>query len=170
FGVSSSGSVNFSFGSVFKVTLSSSGNTLSSFASNGSSPHAPLVLGSDGKLYGTTQGSGSHGSGTVFRMTTAGQLTRVAEFPDVFVHPNAGASPDTALVEGSPGVFYGTTPNGDNNTGSIFAVAGSAVSLLHTFSATDGNGFNADGSSPNELIKGSDGNLYGTAQYGGTFG
>jgi len=171
YGMSTDGNVNGSFGSAFKVTLSGSGNTLSSFASNGNSPHASLVLGSDGNLYGTTQESGTGGQGTVFRMTTGGQFTRLASFPGPFVMPQIGAFPDTALVEGSPGVFYGTTINGANNSGTIYvATSGGSLSLLYTFTATDGNGFNSDGSTPNGLVYGSDGNLYGTTSGGGTHG
>jgi uncharacterized repeat protein (TIGR03803 family) len=171
YGVSTDGNVNGSFGSEFKVTFSGSGNTLLSFASNGSSPHASLVLGSDGNLYGTTQESGTGGQGTVFRMTTGGQLTRLASFPGPFVTPKIGAFPDTALVEGNPGVFYGTTINGANNSGTIYvATSGGSLSLLYTFSATDGNGFNSDGSTPNDLVYGSDGNLYGTTSGGGMHG
>jgi uncharacterized repeat protein (TIGR03803 family) len=171
YGMSTDGNVNGSFGSAFKVTLSGSGNTLSSFASNGNSPHASLVLGSDGNLYGTTQESGTGGQGTVFRMTTGGQFTRLASFPGPFVMPQIGAFPDTALVEGSPGVFYGTTINGANSRGTIYvATSGGSLSLLYTFSATDGNGFNNDGSMPNGMAYGSDGNLYGTTSGGGTHG
>jgi uncharacterized repeat protein (TIGR03803 family) len=171
YGVSTDGNVNSSSGSAFKVTLSGSGNTLSSFASNGSFPHASLVLGSDGSLYGTTEESGTGGQGTVFRMTTGGQFTRLASFPGPFVMPQIGAFPDTALVEGNPGVFYGTTINGANNSGTIYvATSAGSLSLLYTFSATDGNGLNSDGSTPNDLVYGSDGNLYGTTSGGGTHG
>ena len=184
------GTVNYPFGPVFgpdgnlygvadvsstafKVTLSGSGNTLSFFTAS-SSPHASLVVGSDGNFYGTTEESGTGAVGTTFRMTTGGQITRLASFPGPFVTPAIGAYPDTALVEGSPGVFYGTTINGANGHGTIYvATSGGSLSLLHTFTATDVNGYsgkNSDGTDPNELVKGRDGNLYGTAQHGGAFG
>ena len=40
----------------------------------------PLVEGSDGNFYGTTQGGGAFSSGTVFRVTPAGVLTVVHSF------------------------------------------------------------------------------------------
>ena len=156
----------------FKVTVGSS-NTLVVYPGTGTSPHASLVLGSDGNFYGTTEESGTGGDGTVFKMTTGGQITRLASFPGPFVTPAIGAYPDTALVEGSAGTFYGTTINGANGTGTIYRVTSAGtLTLFYTFTATTGTtiSVNSDGAGPNDLVYGSDGNLYGTTKSGGTYG
>jgi uncharacterized repeat protein (TIGR03803 family) len=47
--------------------------TLLSFdGANGELPYASLIQGINGDLYGTTYAGGSHGGGTVFKMTSSG--------------------------------------------------------------------------------------------------
>ena len=73
-------------GTVFKITPSGTLTTLYSFCSqngctDGANPSAALVQGTDGNLYGTTQGGGANvndcgfGCGTVFKITASGTLT-----------------------------------------------------------------------------------------------
>ncbi len=47
---------------------------------NGENPAAPLVQGSDGNLYGTTENGGTNGAGTVFKISTNGVLTTLYSF------------------------------------------------------------------------------------------
>jgi uncharacterized repeat protein (TIGR03803 family) len=77
----------------------------------------PLVEGSDGFLYGTTQFGGPVGSdyGTVFKISKTGAMTVLHEF----VGSRAGDSrnfPDgllpISLIQGADGNFYGTTLQG----------------------------------------------------------
>lgn len=74
------------------------------------------------------------------------------------------------LIQGSDGNFYGTTFQGgnDNSYGVIFKITPKGkLTDLHDFNAP-GSG---DGFSPVAgLVQGTDGNLYGTTQYGGTSG
>src|SRR5205823_4469717 len=79
--------------------------TLHSFSdSDGAYPYAGLVQGSDGNFYGTTQGGGTSGVGTVFQITPTGTLTTLYNFSG-----GDGAGPYAGLVQGSDGNFYGTT-------------------------------------------------------------
>ena len=73
-----------------------------------------MILGGDGNLYGTTVAGGVNDDGTVFKITTAGVLTKIYDF----VPPgyNTGGLGDedvfeyaSALIQGSDGNFYGTT-------------------------------------------------------------
>ena len=137
--------------------------TYTVLAKIGSSPDGyspnPVVLGTDGNFYGTTQEGGTSNDGTIFQLTPSGTLTTLYSFTG----GSDGYGPISPLVEGSDGNFYGTTSEGaaDSN-GTFFRITtGGTFTTLHTF-----NG-NTEGSSPDQLIKGSDGNFYGTSGGGG---
>jgi uncharacterized repeat protein (TIGR03803 family) len=74
------------FGTVFKITPSGSLTTLHSFCAedgcpDGEYPLAPLVQGTDGNFYGTTNNGGAHGNfGTIFKITAGGTLTTLYSF------------------------------------------------------------------------------------------
>ncbi len=150
-------------GTVFQLTADGVLNSLLSFVgSNGANPAGGLVEGNpDGALYGTTSSGGAWGYGTVFKITTGGTLTTLANFAET-----NGATPLGALIQGSDGNFYGTTEfGGDNNLGTIFEVTGDGtLTVIHSFSPADGDKPEAG------LLQGSDGYLYGTAWAGGSTG
>ena len=161
------------FGTVFKMTPAGVLTTLIEFtgagASNrGSSPYTPLVEGSDGNFYGTTISGGAHDDGTVFKMTPAGVLTTLAEFADAA--PSKGAYPQGALVEGDNTTFYGTTATGGaTGDGTIFSITPAGV--LTTLVEFTGKKAPNKGTYPKAaMVKGSDGNFYGTTGFGGTNG
>jgi uncharacterized repeat protein (TIGR03803 family) len=58
-------------GTVFKITPNGTETVLYSFAggADGATPVADLVMDASGNLYGTTQTGGTHGRGTVFKIT-----------------------------------------------------------------------------------------------------
>jgi uncharacterized repeat protein (TIGR03803 family) len=112
--------------------------TLFSFSgANGANPLA-LTQGRDGLLYGVTASGGTHGMGTVFRMSTGGELETLYDFsgPD-------GSDPN-GLTLASDGNFYGTAYNGGNfGLGILFKITtGGALTVLHHFSG------GVDGSHP----------------------
>jgi uncharacterized repeat protein (TIGR03803 family) len=152
-------------------------------------PAAGLLLASDGNFYGTTRfGSVSEAAttGTVFRLTPAGELTVIHRFApatgtnaDLNQINTNGASPETELIEGVDGDLYGVTAaGGPYGTGAVFKVAkdGTGFKVLHTFgedtdTETVGLIRTVDGAAPKgRLLQGADGLLYGTASVGGANG
>jgi uncharacterized repeat protein (TIGR03803 family) len=133
---------------------------------DGANPNS-IIQASDGNFYGTT---GHPAGGTIFKMTEAGQITVIYTFQ---VHPGTayfdqGYSPG-ALAEGNDGFLYGVASAGGPNAasaGTIFKISktGTGFQVLQTFctSCTTG-GF------PNNIVAGTDGNLYGTTTAGGFF-
>lgn len=116
---------------VFKISLRGRLTTLYTFCqqkncSDGFSPMAGLIQGSDGDFYGTTAYGGitrGHfcrvqvGCGTVFKITARGKLTTLHRFcAGGYPCPN-GWLPEANLVQSSDGSFYGSTVGGGNETG-----------------------------------------------------
>ena len=152
-------------GTIFKVTPEGVFTTLVEFA-GGETPLAALVQGSDGDFYGTTSDGDEDDHGTIFRMTPAGVLTTLLEFTGT-EGPNLGSSPEAALVQGSDGNFYGTTPGGGaNNKGTVFKMTPEgALTTLFEFGGSEA----ADvGATPRSaLVQGNGGDFYGTTYVGG---
>jgi uncharacterized repeat protein (TIGR03803 family) len=125
-----------------------------------------LVQGSDGYFYGTTSQGGINNFGTVFKISTSGVLTRLYSFGSVQntngYYPLDGANPQVALVQGTDGYFYGTTPyGGTNGDGTVFKINSTGV-LTSLYSFTGGG----DGFDPNAaLVQGNDGYFYGTTAF-----
>jgi uncharacterized repeat protein (TIGR03803 family) len=151
-------------GTIFK--LDADGTTLTTLhdfvGAAGGSPHAALIQGADGNLYGTTFFGGS-GYGTVFKLDTGGvTFTTLHSFSSF-----DGANPYAGVVQGTDGKLYGTTnAGGAGSVGTIFSVGadGTAFSTLHHFANTDGAYPHAG------LVQATDGNLYGATTVGGASG
>jgi uncharacterized repeat protein (TIGR03803 family) len=155
-------------GTVFSINPDGSDFTvLKTFASTsqGENP-AGLTVGSDGAIYGVTEGGGSSGFGTVFAMNPDSSEFRVLRS---FLSTGAdGRVPVAPLIEGSDGALYGsTTFGGGAAAGTLFKIGkdGSAYTILHRFTN------NASGSNVTaRLLEGADGRLYGTAVFAGPQG
>ena len=150
-------------GTVFRMASDGTMAVLYAFTggSDGASPSAGLIQGTDGHLYGTTERGGTADAGTVFRMTLAGSFTVLHRFAYT-----DGANPGP-LVLGSDGNLYGTTRNGgDFSAGTIFTMTpAGTVTVLHSFTG------GADGGSPRPgLIQATDLSLHGTTDTGGALG
>src|ERR1017187_4426455 len=164
------------YGTVFKISTSGALTTLYSFTggNDGRARVARLVQCNDGFFYGITGGGGDthlnygYGFGTVFKISTNGTLTTLYSFTGGL----DGASPEAALVQGSDGYFYGTTPNGAKGYGTVFKISpnGTFTSLYVFGSIKDPNGNPVDGADPTSaLVPGSDGFFYGTTYGGGNY-
>ncbi|MGB8010020.1 MAG: choice-of-anchor tandem repeat GloVer-containing protein [Terriglobales bacterium] len=171
-------------GTVFKLSLSQDGvwteTILYTFngSSDGAFPAGGLILDSAGNLYGTTTGT----TGTVFRLTPAGEHTVLYAFCSL---PDCadGTNPNGGLVRDAAGNLYGTTSLGGNpalceeGCGTVYKVdpAGNET-VLYSFCAVANC---ADGSFPigggvafpeDGLVLDAAGNLYGTTPTGGNAG
>ena len=153
-------------GTIFRINLSGTLTTLYTFCSLGScadgqSPYAGLIQATDGNFYGTTYEGGEYGYGTVFKITPNAVLITLHSF-----YPTVdGANPESWLVEGTDGNFYGTTYDGSREGhGIVFKMTPSGtLTVLHNFNA------GSDGAEPVAgLVQASDGNFYGTTVFGGT--
>lgn len=165
YGTTASGGGVVNAGTVFRITSDQDYLLLHSFSSNGEVPAGPLVQGPDGMLYGTTVGGGANGQGAVFKVGT--DATGYQRLHSFSAASDGLSAPRGGLVLADDGKLYGTA-------GGIFRIdpdTGQMTRLLSTAQVNSVLGVNIV-NSPNVptlsgLIQGSDGDLYGTASFGG---
>jgi uncharacterized repeat protein (TIGR03803 family) len=180
YGTSSSGCGADGAGTAFEMSSGGTIKILHAFGSPGYdganlAGFGALVQASDSAFYGTTVGGGAFDLGTIFRVTPAGAYADLYSFcqggaslgcPD-------GSTPFGGLVQASDGNLYGTTSGCCNGStpGTIFklpptSVPDAALKTIYTFCSGC-----PDGEFPYAgLVQGTDGNLYGTTNQGGTSG
>jgi uncharacterized repeat protein (TIGR03803 family) len=146
-------------GTVYEFTAAGQEKVLYSFNGfpDGYNPNAPLVMDSQGNLYGTTFKGGPKYAGTVFQVTPAGVETILHDF---VANSTDGQYPYAGLVMDSEGNLYGTTGyGGASGFGTVFEItAAGNEEILYSF-----KGGEHDGQLPEaSLILDSAGNLYGT--------
>lgn len=137
-------------------------------------PFARLLLGSNGKLYGTTSGGGSSNSGTVFELsrTSAGWTATVLYS---FRGESDGFAPAGGLIQDAKGNLYGTASGGGDlfcdttGCGTVFELSpangGWSFQVLYTFVGGQNDGDLPSG----DLVFDRVGNLYGATIHGGEF-
>jgi uncharacterized repeat protein (TIGR03803 family) len=182
----------FGFGTVFKLSPDRSGYRESVIyrfkgvaAGDGANPYSLLIADGAGALYGSTANGGStsfgeQGGGVVFKLTPAGGgYTESVLYRFQGGTNNDGATPVASLLFDGVGDLYGTTELGGSllagdrgqGGGAVFKLtptqSGYAESIPYEFQGPA----NGDGYFPQcALIADRDGNLYGTASYGGSGG
>ena len=155
--------VNIGCGVVFQLSQSGQETVLHSFTdkTDGKSP-AGLVADGTGNFYGTTYDGGSNQDGAIFKVNTSGEFTVLYSF-------TGGADsgdPAGGLVRDRAGNLYGTTYGvgiGLGGCGIVYKLdtAGN-FTVLYTFTC------GTDGQYPGGMVMDAKGNLYGTAEGGGT--
>jgi uncharacterized repeat protein (TIGR03803 family) len=164
YGTTQNGGI-FARGSVFSLTPDGSGGftylLLHSFAGpDGAAPQHGLVFGADGNIYGTTHAGGASDFGTLFRVGTAGEFTRLHDFSD-----GGGQDPiDLALA--SDGNFYGAaSAGGAHGGGTVFRLGSDeSFATVHDFDGA------IEGAAPTAGLVQVGAFLYGTTSAGGAGG
>ncbi len=156
---------NSNAGTIFRITPAGQFTSLYSFCSlancaDGNSPVSPLIVGSDGNLYGASWQY--HGGGVLYRFTLAGGFKVLYSFcQGIFC---SGGSGPRALVQDANGNFFGTTQYGGGSCdcGTVFELTAKQQFInLYNFDKTDGAYPNAG------LTLANDGNFYGITAEGG---
>jgi uncharacterized repeat protein (TIGR03803 family) len=105
-----------------KLTVLHSFSSLPSSGQNsdGAEPSNGLLAASDGYLYGATSLGGNNTCGTLFRISTSGSFTKLAEFPNADCVDEGTLAPDATLTENTDGTLYGVTQY--NGAGNLYAL------------------------------------------------
>src|SRR5579864_1286635 len=158
-------------------------HTFNAAAGQGSVPYSGLIEDGAGNFYGTTYDGGTHGFGTVYRLSpnSSGGWTETILY-SFKGGSTDGAGPHSSLFRDSAGNLYGTTVTGGIvansctagptfanpiGCGIIFKLTPTSTgswteTVLHRFSGTDG------GNSFTGLIRDAAGNFYGATIGGGS--
>jgi uncharacterized repeat protein (TIGR03803 family) len=176
YGTASQGG-NSGYGTVFSLQTNGGVFTcLHNFTggSDGAAPLAGLIL-SGNTLYGTASQGGNSGNGTIFSLNINGTgFDTLYSFSptDSNGFNNDGAEPLGALIL-SGNTLYGTADSGGYwGSGTVFSLNtdGTGFATVYTFSRTNSNGFNSDGTEPAAGLILSGATLYGTTSGGGNSG
>jgi hypothetical protein len=156
-------------GSVFKLRSNGSLTTLYQFQAATQEEANPTILigAADGNLYGATAPKAVGDlNGMIFKLTPTGTFTPLFRFQD------GKGTHATSLMQAVDGNFYGTAagdssggffnhPPAMHNAGILFKLTPAGV-FTTPYSFTGG----ADGSLPNAIVQGEDGNFYGSTLNG----
>jgi uncharacterized repeat protein (TIGR03803 family) len=154
---------SFGSGTVYRISTGGAEQVIYAFgyySADGDYPDAALVdVG--GTLYGTARQGGSVGNGTVFSITTGGDLSLLYSFDTEY----DGNQPNAPLLKVNRTLYGTTTDGGSYGKGTVFTLTLSGKEkVLHSF------GYGSDGAAPVAGLVDVNGTLYGTTSTGGTYG
>ena len=158
-------------GAVYELTHSGSGwveSILYSFGTEGELPVGGLVMDRAGNLYGSTASGGSYQAGTIFELAPSG-----GNWTFTLLHTFTGdVGPEDSLTMDAAGNLYGTTiTDGLYDAGSVFKLMPGSGGWTYVDLYDFNNDLHNAGNLPSgNVIFDSSGNLYGTAQDGGSGG
>jgi uncharacterized repeat protein (TIGR03803 family) len=119
YGATQQGAANGN-GNIYKMTTAGVAIDVHDFTNatdascvNNSGPPVNLLQVADGSFYGVNPAFGPNGTGSVYKLTSAGVFT-------VFLFPNPpidGDLPSSTLIQNTNGLVYGTTPSGGGGGG-----------------------------------------------------
>ncbi|HUI83019.1 MAG TPA: choice-of-anchor tandem repeat GloVer-containing protein [Candidatus Binatia bacterium] len=171
YGTTSNGGANGN-GTVFKLTHTGGGWTesvLYSFGNlpDGKNPTAGVAIDAAGNLYGTTLNGGANGRGTVYKLTpSGGGYTESVLYS--FAPGIGGEYPQAGVILDSDGNLYGATTLSDRG-GAVFELSPSGGGWTYTVLWHNFNDSGTEGGPTGNLVRDSDGNLYGATQAGGLY-
>jgi uncharacterized repeat protein (TIGR03803 family) len=153
-------------GTIFRIAPDGSESVLYSFkgGNDGCSSSGTLLLDDKGDLFGTTQGGGRGGLGTVFELKPSGKERVLHSFGG----GSDGSVPNSGLIRDKQGDLFGVTLSGGGTgcngqgCGTVFALtAKGGETVIYAFKGGD------DGAEPRgTLLLDKAGNLYGTTSFG----
>lgn len=150
-------------------------NVLYTFTGNENTRPNGVSFGPDGSLYGTTQGGGAFGHGSVFNLkqNPDGSWSETDLYS--FTGGTDGEAPGGGVTFDGSGNLYGTTVLGGNECGGL------GCGVVYELSPSQGGGWSQsvlyrfkgeqDGENPlGNLVLDQAGNLYGVTDIGGLYG
>ncbi|MGA3350480.1 MAG: choice-of-anchor tandem repeat GloVer-containing protein [Candidatus Sulfotelmatobacter sp.] len=158
-------------GGIFKITLAGKESLVYTFEPNsdgeytdGESPSANLIQGSNGNFYGTTEQGGTANEGTIFEVTAGGKETVLYSFPN----QTDGAYPTLPLTQGPNGLLYGAATDcaggGCSQAGLFDITTKGAYKNLYLYPLVCSN----CGQPEAPLLLSTNGTFYSTTEQGGT--
>jgi uncharacterized repeat protein (TIGR03803 family) len=127
-------------GTIFKITAGGTLTTLHRFTGADGFNGSGLLQAMDGNFYGTTAKGGANtsgcfdGCGTIFKVTPTGTLSTLYSFCAQTNCPD-GSGPQ-GLLQGTNGIFYGTTPfGGAGALGAVYSLSTGLSAFVDTVPA-----------------------------------
>ncbi len=170
YGTTEAGGGRFDGGTVYKMTLAGELTTLYTFCTtkecpDGAAPQG-ILQASDGNFYGMTGGGGIGSEGTIFRVSTTGEFTKLHDFCSA-ANCADGYNQFSPPIQGNDGNLYGATyGGGSHGAGLLYRLTPAGeYGIIYNFCSLSNC---ADGGGPNAIVQDANGNFFGTTQGGGS--